>query len=660
MLMKNFLLTLLVFACFNSIAFAQPKYGKVSVEDLQSTSYPQDTTAVAVVLLKDAQMRFVYDDEMGFKYQYTLKTKIKILKTEGLDWCNQQISFYDTGRNEREDITGLSGTTYNLEDGKVVKTKMSKENIFDEAIDKKRNIRKFTLPGAKVGSIIEYNFTIVSPYFYELQDFYFQSSIPVEYVSFEVTIPEYFRYNLNMQGYVRIDTKKEPENIKFFIRNRDNNGRVQSDMHSCSATKYTFKGENVPAIKGEEYLWTINNYISKVSFELSQTLFPYEPIKNYSATWESIDKKIFDADNFGGNLKKTGLFKNEIEKQEPNLENASAILETIKSKVKWNNRRGTSSDNVGDALKRGAGSAADMNFLLYNALKAGGFNVYPVILSTRENGLIPFGNPSLTAFNNVIVGLEIDTLMYFADASSKYGSWNILPRSCLVSQARILKPNGASSWVDLTEITKGSTVIKGEYKFEGDEYTGRIQRIYREGDALSFKNNYFDHKDKDEYIEKLAANTLTQISNFEIEGLDEAGVSIKNNLVEVRPEMMLGDEYIYINPMFQRHITSNPFKSETRELPVMFGTLSNYRQMLTIEIPEDYEVEELPTSERVVYGNNILVMSYIIHQLENKIVLNYQFYIKELIILPEQYAELKDFFAKMVNKNAEQIVLKKI
>ena len=55
------------------------------------------------------------------------------MKTEGLDWCNQEISYYETNRSTKEQINGLSGTTYNLEDGKITKTNKESYTFSDLA-----------------------------------------------------------------------------------------------------------------------------------------------------------------------------------------------------------------------------------------------------------------------------------------------------------------------------------------------------------------------------------------------------------------------------------------------------------------------------------------------------------------------------------------------
>ena len=107
------------------------------MDELSMTTYPQDSTAAAVMLLKVGDIHFVFNSVNGFQFEYTIQTKIKILKNEGLEWCDQQINYYQADNSWKEAIKSLSGTTYNLDNGKIVKTKLSKENIFDEDVDKK-------------------------------------------------------------------------------------------------------------------------------------------------------------------------------------------------------------------------------------------------------------------------------------------------------------------------------------------------------------------------------------------------------------------------------------------------------------------------------------------------------------------------------------------
>lgn len=657
---KLFTILLLITFITTGLNGQEPKFGNVTMDEMNMTVYPQDTSAVALILLKKGETRFIHSELSGFQFEYTLQMKIKILKNEGLEFCNQEVSFYQENRTTGEKITGLNGTTYNLENGKITKTKLSKEFINDENVDEKWILRKFTMPAAKVGSVIEFKYTLVSDYFYDLRDFKFQSSAPTLYTSYQVTIPEYFYYNTNVQGYESIKTARKPVNESFNVNYRDDAGRLRSENFRCGAEELTFVGRNLSAIRNEPYLWTLNDYISMVSFELKQIKYPWTTVRNFSSSWENIDKELFSSSSFGGNLKRTGYFKDEVAK-DISLENAKIIQNMVKSRVKWNEKNRVVPTNLKDALKDGLGSSADINFLLINALKAAGFEAYPVVLSTRSNGRLPMANPSATALNYVITALKIDTAFYFTDASAKYGDWNILPPKCMVPQARIMVNETRASWVDLTKVSSGFFIINNIMEFTDSGLLCKVTGIDRGNSAYSFRSNYYAQKNEAEYIEKIESQLSAEIENFKVTGADNPDEDVKVEFVLKKDIAGLGDEYIYFSPIVFKPFSENPFKNETRKFPVNFDYPEIYRQIINIHIPEGYVVEELPKSEKIVFGDNDdLSFTYRIANDPQKVSLQYVFQTNNLLILPTEYEALKDFFSKIVMKNSEQIVLKKI
>ncbi len=640
-------------------ANAQSKFGNVTLDELNMKAYPQDTSAVALVLLKTGDTRFVYNDLSGFQFQYTLQMKVKILKNEGLDFCNSEISYYQENNTTGEKISGLNGTTYNLENGKIVKTKLSKDLISDENVEGKWKVRKFSLPAAKVGSVIEYEYTITSGYFYDLRDFKFQSSAPVLYTSYRIKIPEYFYYNTNMQGYENIKVKKTPVNESINVRYKDDYGRLRSDNLRCAAEEMLFTGENLPAIKYEPYMWTLNDYISMVSFELKSIHYPWATVKNFSSTWENIDDELQRLSGFGGNLNKSGLFKEEISRGELSIEKAKEIQNMIKSRVKWNEKNKLFGSNLKDALKNGLGNSADMNFLLINALKAAGFDAYPVVLSTRSNGRLPIGHPSVSALNYTITALKLDTLYYFTDASAKYGDWNILPEKCMVNQARLISQN-RSNWIDLSTISSGANLTNAQVNITDAGIVCKVANVNRGNSAYAFKNNYYNHKDQQEYVEKLGSRLSGKIEDFKVEGLVNQDADVKIEFFLIK-DGQLGDEFIYLNPMIENPYPENPFKSEKRKFPINFNYLSSYKQIVNIEIPKGYAVEELPQSTKYVFGDSkAVVFTYRIAQNADNVLLQYNLQVNNLLLLPTEYEDLKELFAKIALAGSEQVVFKKI
>ena len=654
--MKRYSMLFSLLSCF-ILVFSQSKFGKISNEELKMQTYEEDTTATALVLQKVGNIKFVINNQGAFQYEYTEEKRIKILKPEGLSSADQEIDYFVSSRDSKEEITNLSGTTYNLENGKVSKTKLTKKNIFDEDADGKWHRKKFTMPAAKVGSVIEYKYTVLSDFVYDLKDFYFQESLPVKEVFLSVVIPEYFNYHMSTRGYASLgSSRKELSNEVYRVSLDGGSKANQSGSITCSATQYNFDSSNVPSAKDESFIWSLNDFISKVSFELRSTNFPGSLVKTYSTTWEKIDKELMDHSSFGKNLNRDSWFKNEIEKGDRTIEKATEILCYIKNKIQWNKENRLLASKLKKSLDEGVGSSSDMNFLLLNALSAGGFNAYPVVLSTRSNGYIPITHPSISALNYVIAAVEIDGKKYYTDASSKFSSWNLLPEKCMVNQARILY-NGIGEWVDLSTLSSGTVLKYTQMRFEDNKSIVVAKETRNGNSALDARTIYSNYTDQDKFIQNIEENNSSVVSDFFLEGYEDNNKPLITSLTETK-DVDFGD-YIYLSPPLVKLYKENPFKSETRMFPINFDYLLNHIQVIEIDLPEGYEVVEIPKNEQVVFDNNLLSYQYTIIHRENKITLNVRYRLNTLLILPTEYAYIKDFFAKIINKSNEQIVLKK-
>jgi hypothetical protein len=80
---------------------------------------------------------------------------------------------------------------------------------------------------------------------------------------------------------------------------------------------------------------------------------------------------------------------------------------------------------------------------------------------------------------------------------------------------------------------------------------------------------------------------------------------------------------------------------------------------LNMEIPEGYDVEELPKSTLVKFNEDEGLFQYMIARTENYIQFRSRIKLNKANFPPEEYATLRDFFDMIVKKQGEQIVLKK-
>ncbi|NDW11763.1 DUF3857 domain-containing protein [Bacteroides sp. 214] len=646
---------------FSAHAFSQEtstKYGKVTDDEVSMTTFAQDTAAVAAVIYKRgwAYYEFIRDD---FKVNYVMEKKIKILKPEGTHHADITIAYYNSEKNrsQEESVTQIDATAYNLENGKIVKTKIKKEQIFRERINDSYMQVKLAIPAVKEGTVIEFKYKITSDFYYKLNDWHMQEEIPVMYAEYELTIPEYFMFNKEMRGAYSIKLKEEssPFTINF------PNGQVLR----ANADKFSFTGSNFPALKGDSYVWYPRDYISKITFELRGINYPGSVYKSFTTTWEKIDELLLQDSDFGSQLKMRNPFKEEmatLNLNELSIENKAAkIFCFLRQKMNWNESYALWGQDIKKAIKEGTGNNAQFNFVLISMLKDAGITAYPVVMSRRNRGIIPYTHPSLDAINTFVVAVRgTEDKLFFLDGSIVDGFVNILPAVLLTNRARIVNAEPGEKWIDLSDLGNNQLLSLITVKLNEDgKLEGERSNVYRGQFAAEYRKEYKAAKDSTEYIEKIGEDENISVTSYTSEGVQAFSAEVKET-ISFTKETDSGGDYLYINPMIFTHIEKNPFTQESRILPVEFPHRYSIRKSVAFTIPEGYQVEELPKHGIIGMEGEGGNCKFLIQQAGNVISLTYTFTIKTSMFSKDEYAGLKAFFENVTEKNNQMIVLKKI
>jgi hypothetical protein len=672
MLFKKLLVIVFTILLF-SISHAQEfKLGKVSIAELQEKAHPKDSSAVAAILFKKGETTFKYSDTEGFQAVTVVQTRIKIYKKEGYNWANQEVPYHlDSSLNEN--VSFSDAYTYNLVGGKIEKIKLKSDGLFDEKINKFWGQKKITMPNVKEGSIIEYEYTIRTGLIGSLRDWYFQSSIPVNFSEYKTYIPEYFIYNTNQKGYVMLNTNATKKTNQIILRDKERTGggmnavktTFSEDKIDYVETQTTYSAKDLPAMKEEAFVNNIDNYSSSISHELSMTMYPNSIPKTYSTDWESVVKTIYNYDDFGPELNKTGYFDDDINKLLTGItlqnDRIAAIYNYVKSSVKWDNFKGYScNDGVKKAYKDKTGNTAEINLMLTAMLRYAGLNANPVLVSTRDNGITFF--PSRTAFNYVIAAVETPEGMILLDATEKYAEPNILPLRDLNWTGRLIRKDGTSTEVDLMPKTLSKEAMSMNIVVKNDgSVDGKVRRQLVDHEALQFRKENLT-KSKDIYLEELEGkNNNIEISDYLRDNdLDLSKPIVENYAFKDTKGTEIINDKIYISPMLFLTAKNNPFKQEVREYPVDFGYPMLNKYNINLEIPEGYVIESMPTSMNIATGDNIGTFKYMIANADNKIQIAITSTINTAIVAPDFYPVLKGFYQQMIDKQNEKIVLKKI
>lgn len=662
--MKKTILMSLLFITSAITAFAQEfstRYGKITKDELSMTSYPKDTTATAVTLYKNVEARYAYIYGK-FVIEYYYETKIKILKAEGKEYADVNIPFYNTGKSgdAKETVSRIEAYAYNLEDGKINKTKMEKSYIFEEQLNASLKQIKFSIPSVKAGTVIEYKYNITSELYWQFADMIIQQSIPVMYAKYEVQIPEYFNYNIETRGGEFLNTKEVPGNQNFTVMGEDH----QTSSVNCSSRQLTFTVNDLPALKDEPNVWCAEDFCTKVTFELKGIQFPNSIYESYTTDWNKIEELLKNENDFGGLLKLKNPFKEDMSalnmKDLSTQDKIRSIYQLLKKKISWNENYHLFGNNIKKAIKEGSGSNADINFILISMLKDAGINAFPIMMSTRDQGRLPLTYPSINKLNTFIVGInDTDSTVVFLDGSVKNGDINILPPKLMVDRARIYNINGKGDWIDLTNVGRNNvnTLIKGSITPEGKVDGEKVTYYFGEY-AEQIRTSFKAAKDSTTYIEKKETEDGIAVKGFSFKNINKFSSNVQENLV-FNKEAIFNDEHIYLNPMIFPHLTKNQFTSETRKLPIEFSYPQTFKLTCVLDIPEGYQVEELPKSVKINLDKDGCSCTYNIKVIDNKIQLLYVFSLTRILYSKEEYASLRNFWGTIVDKNNEQIVLKK-
>ncbi|MGH2622839.1 MAG: transglutaminase domain-containing protein, partial [Sphingobacterium sp.] len=484
-----------------------------------------DSSAHAIVLYEHGRTELAYSEtERGLRVVHTYHVRIKLLDKEGDNQANISIPLFKRGA-DFDNIVEIKGKTYNYENNKLQIDELKKAAIFNVKISEYKQATKFTLPNIKNNSIIEYSFTLSTAGIFNFHTWNFQSDIPKIYSEYIAIIPATFDYNVNLKGFYKLSDQKSSILNQHFLY-----GGVRND---CS--KLTYIMRDIPAFKTEAFMLAPVNYISAVNFELKSYVDPTGVRKNFTKTWKDVESDLYNEKSFGGQYRDNGNFKNIVPGIVGNitqkLEQAKVIYSYIQKNIHWNKFLGKYADKgVKKALESKNGNIADINLALISALKTAEIEAYPVIISTRENGIPTYLNPVISDFNSVICLTKIDGTEFLLDASNDLLPFGELSLQSINDQGRVIYARNKSEWIPLTNrnYAKKTYNIRAVIDSTG-VMKGNITTQYEGLNALSKRSHIDQFADLEEYEEKQIENSsLLQIINSKVENL----YALDNSLIE--------------------------------------------------------------------------------------------------------------------------------
>lgn len=647
--------------CLNGMLQAQNlepnlKWGKPTEAELSMTSYSPDPDAEAVVLCSQTEIRY---DLVGGSFKATRyeKQRIKILKEEGKRWANGGIVYEYNGHRTGlcEELVKLKGTAFNLVDGKLVKTKMEGSMINHEDVSKVTRLTKYTIPQVTVGTVIEVESEVVSDFFYSIDDWIAQSDTPVYYTSYDITIPEYFKFNVDEVGLNRLERK-----IDFVSMGLSAGG---GKMLNCQGQRFQFVGHELPALREHKMLYAPQSYAQRVTMELRSIEIPGRLTQNFSNDWDNVDERLLDDEDFGGRLGKNPL---KAEMQAAGIasitdpkDRAMAIFKLLKDHVKWNGKYTLYGESAGKVLKERTGSNASINFMLINMLNDAGIEARPAVLRSRDRGFLTITRASIKQLNTCVVALKLGEAYSFLDGSIEDGWLDILPDRLLVDRARIVGKGKTGEWVDLTALAgaKTQSMVMAQLQPDGT-LVADAQSRFTGSEAASLRHDFRMATDSATFVAQLAQELNSEIQSLELTEHHGLGINVERKMHLTKQCDTAGD-MIYLNPWLLNVLSENPLTEEQRTLPVEFPHIATESLNTQVTLPEGYVVEEVPQPLTMRSEDGTLSCSIATVVNDGKLSSRCQLQVNKIFFTPNEYPVVKNFLDEVYKRLQDVIVIKK-
>ncbi|MGZ5263139.1 MAG: DUF3857 domain-containing protein, partial [Kaistella sp.] len=591
--MKKILFALAV--GLSGFVYSQHKFleiPKLSEEDLKSEKSAKFGDVPAEVLYRSTHFRIDYD---GNLYQNVV-SRVKIYnKDNASDYLGQEIGVYDDNRGSRETLSNLKANTYNFENGKTVTTKISKDEKFKSKEDKNYNITKFAFANVKNGSVVEYSYTLLTPFLSSTPRVLIEEEIPARYVEYVLDSPKPLGYTINYKG----DLSPTHRVIE------------EKQMYGNAYQTYRFAYENVPAYKEEKYVMNNNNYKTGIKAELNSTLIN-DVFKSYATNWEDIRQRLYQHEDFGLQLDKDGLVKNLLPseiKDLPTLQKADAVLKFVQKNYTWNKQDEVFTDKgIRNLISTKVGNTAEINLMLTMLLRSVGINADPVVLSTVNRGFLLAYNPSISQLNYVVASFLDKDKIYLLDGAYKHSEMNMIAPKALNYYGLIMgKKDVKQINIFYPEVSKTLLTVDAKLNPDGTidgHFTDRDTKLY----AMVVNERYVE--DKEKFVQSYKNEYKFALSNMK-HNLHE------NNDFETMFDFSsdtfvdaIGSKLVF-NPLLFLYAQNHDFKQDTpRKAPLEFYSPSDRVKKVTITLPENYVFENVPKSKKFRTQDNALQYTY--------------------------------------------------
>jgi hypothetical protein len=679
--MRNICLTLLFLSCFWAQTFAQTfiiitpdkigfetdttdyndstslfRWGKVPIEDLQMTSYALDTSAEAVVLFDLGFINATKSVFTPFSSKFSRFKRIKILKKSAFSSVGNVTIKAHFDYSWTSGLRSVAAQVIQP-DGSI--QKLTAKEFFSEENGRTTKV-KFAFPNLQEGSIIEYRYQINnSDNPFTLTDWYFQDDLPIRHSELLMNVPESFEYQFVSQGDRFPKTNKLQDSTFIWF----------SKYAKADAYSSRFSIDSIAAMKTERYVTTMDNYRSRIRFQLNRYLSERGKVENVVNSWETLADVLTKHELLGQQYLKKSNYKDVWKAVKKEIKDTMSVETKIKTiytylakNVTWidDDFNAFADANLDVAFKKRRANSAELNLMLIACLRQVKIEAVPMLVSTRDNGRPVPSYPMVRQFNHLICFTQATGKPLLLDVGTIHRPMGMLRTASLNGQGWILQGFN-SRWVDILSPLSTQLLAATFTLSENGSMKGSMVRQHTGYSAVNVLLTTKDDEKNEHLRKELAADfTGIVIDSIKIRGQEDHRANLKQAVYcTIENAATVADDLIYLKPTLKTEFDQSPFRLAERNYPVEFPYPFRDEFIFDLTLPKGYDIEEMPQSTTATLGNKGGKYEYTAVKTENGIRLNIRIELKQLYFEVKDYGSVKAFFNQIAAKQAEQIVLRK-
>ena len=633
-----------VLICVSAVA-AGNGFQPVSPDELKMTSEPLAPGAPAIILYRQVDR-----DDTGLTAHENDYVRIKVLTEEGRKYADVEIPYLKENGNE---IVNIKARTINP-DGSISNFN---GKAFDKSIVKAKGLKymakTFTLPNVRVGSILEYYYTL------DLSEHYVYDS---HWILSDELFTKHAKFSLNPYTESGMSVRWTWQGLPQGTNPpSEGNNRV-----------VRLEAMNIPAFKTEDYMPPANELKARVDFTYSTE--PYT--KDVTQFWEKRGKKLSDSvESFIGKRKamettvaqivsatdSPEIKVHKIYDYVQKLRNTSYEVQKTEQQRKRDKEKPAS--NVEDIVKKGYGNGVQLTWLFLGLVRAAGIEAYPVMVSDRRNYFFRSASMDDRKLDSNVVLVKLNGKDIYCDPGGAFTPFGLLDWAETGVTGLRLDKNGGS-WITTPLPDSSASRIERRATLnlmEGGDLEGKLSVTFTGIEAM---NRRVEERNEDEtarkkYLEDEVKEYIPAASEIELTNKPDWSGSATPLVGEFKmkiPGWIAGAGHRALMPVGIFTATEKSvFDHTERVYPIYFEFPYEDLDDVSVTLPPGWSVNSVPPPED--QENNAVGYVVKVENEKQTLHLTRKLRINLLLVDTKYYPSLREFFQTVRKGDEQQILL---